>query len=171
MFEFYSSSRGNRLVQDVNQPDQSKKVAVFTAEGNLYTFALDQNQEFLARYRFNVSAGDITSIAEPYVDANNTPTDYFFKVGSFDEPISDAEFMGLLDYYARTKHFGGDNFVNAVPVRPASSSFIKNPITHKFEEIDFDLSLSLPLQQARLVQDTASGAVYVPGEFGVRVNE
>ncbi|MBY0353938.1 hypothetical protein K2W90_06255 [Candidatus Babeliales bacterium] len=171
MFEFYAKSRGNRMVQDVNQPDATKKVNVFTAEGNLYTFALDKNKEFLARYRFNVNDGAIKQIKEPYVDSAGMKTDYFFKVGSFEEPVTDAEFLGPLDLYARTKHFGGDNFVNSIPVRPESSKFIKDPITGEFTEIDFDLSLSLPLQQARLVQDSASGAVYVPGEFGVRVNE
>ncbi|MBX9831236.1 hypothetical protein K2X40_04735 [Candidatus Babeliales bacterium] len=171
LFEFYAKSSGSRMVQDVNQPDATKKVNVFTAEGNLYTFALDKNKEFLARYRFNVNDGAIKQIAEPYVDSAGFQTDYFFKVGSFEEPVTDAEFLGPLDLYARTKHFGGDNFVNSIPVRPEASKFIKDPITGEFTEIDFDLSLSLPLQQARLVQNTASGAMYVPGEFGVRVNE
>jgi hypothetical protein len=136
------------------------------AQGNLYALAIDTGFTGLNVYRFNVAGTAVNAFAEPYGGPAN-PTDYFYQIGSIAN-LAPHEFSGLLDFVNYTRYFGDlpTYFVDNMPVLPPTASFLQttNPI-------NFGADLTHGLHLGTKVMDTASGAVYVPGEFGVRVNE
>ncbi len=160
LLEFFSSQRGDHLVQN----------------GNLHITAFDSAIGYLAKYRFYVTNGTVTPFKEPYItDAPAANTDYFFKIGTMvDRGNRQSNQLPAPDsFVARTATVpsSANGFAERVPVRPTPESFLKNVDTTTFKEIDLGLDVRLPLNSARLKINEASGTMLASGQFGVRVNE
>lgn len=167
-FEFVLSKRGGNPVVNGN---------VKNADGNLYVTALNEDEKgsFVAVYRFDVTGGQVKAIVEPYKD-NSDPAkvvDYFYKIA--DVPPHYVPFLyasGPRDFVATTEQFGNNNsdFVSSIPQTPDPNLFLK--AGQKNSAIDLQGTIRSPRELAgTAVRDSASGAVYIPGEFGVLVNE
>lgn len=161
---------------------------IASAEGNLYALALDPTAQYLAMYRFEVGGGTIkafeepftekkdASVAKPFVDPNDR-TNYFCKIGT----VTDGT----------TLTFNGPKNFQAAPaqalvslgispslemVQDAINAFTKSKRNESLVEsekgyLDMGAQLGSSLHFSRLVPDTASGAQYMPGTFGVWAGE
>ena len=147
------------------------------ADGNLLVMATDAENKKFSMYRFNIQEATeglvpVRAFTEPYfkgnafdtvnkqfIEANRTPE--FFTVGTLD-----AGFAPNLDELSLVpNHFD----TQSVPMVPLSSYFEK--AFEKDSAIILGKQLPINISRFQLVRDAASGAVYVPGTFGVRVNE
>jgi hypothetical protein len=154
--DFVSQLRGGRL-DDANN----------AAQGNLYALAIDKLGQALNTYRFDVNGTNVNYFIEPYgTGVPLVPTDYFYQIGSIAN-LAPHEFSGLLDFVNYTRHFGdlATYFVDNMPMVPSTDKFLQTA------PIALNADLRYWPHLGTKVLDTASGAVYVPGQFGVRVNE
>lgn len=151
--DFVSQLRGGQRDDDGN------------AQGNLYALAMDVNGQALNTYRFDVNGANVHYFTESY-QVGSTPTDYFYQIGSLAK-LAPYEFSGLLDFVTYTRHVGdlATYFVDNMPVVPSTDMFLQT------DPIKLNTDLSYWPHMGTKVFDTASGAVYVPGQYGVRVNE
>jgi hypothetical protein len=135
------------------------------AQGNLYALGIDANGLGLNTYRFDANGATVNYFIEPY-GGPATPSDYFYQIGSIAN-LAPHEFSGLLDFVTYTRHVGDlpTYFVDNMPVLPPTASFLQTAPINLGADLTHGLHLGIK------TMDTASGAVYVPGEFGVRVNE
>ncbi|MFH0898096.1 MAG: hypothetical protein V1855_00795 [bacterium] len=160
VLDFLSTQTGDRLDVSGN------------ADGNVY--ALAKKDTDLVVYRFNVQNGNVTLFTEPYQNnsAGTTKTDYFYKIGG----ITNGEFVfaGPKDFAPKTKQVLNslDGFADRVPVVPTPDLFLPDAAGARdtFKEINFNASISSNTHLGKLVHDSASGAQYTYGEFGVRTS-
>lgn len=171
LFESTSKMPGDQLYK-YNNTNAGK----WSAEGNLHATAFDENNQFLGVYRFAMHKGDLKPIKEKYVDDDNKTVGYFYKVGLLtqerDKGLDRAEFLGARDFVLRAKHVARSTrgFAERVAMLPAPSKFLPNS-AGMYDQIDLGFDVVLPMYMGKTVHDSASGARYVAGEFGVRVNE
>jgi hypothetical protein len=149
---------------DADQVEKAKKLITEAVIGLIVTLAA-----------YAISNLAVNAILEPYKDAKKV-TDYFYKIGTIDENLRKTlEFAGPLDFVGTKEDFGsGDSdFVSAIPMTPDPTNFLKD-FSKDDTAIDlgFNFTNALNLSVvAKPVVDSASGAPYIPGEFGVLVNE
>ncbi|MCB9493699.1 MAG: hypothetical protein H6679_05495 [Epsilonproteobacteria bacterium] len=139
------------------------------ADGNLYAYALGLDGKTLSVYRFNAPGdGTLAHFTENY-QSLGTATDQFYTIGTF-EPAT-KEVSGILDCFSRGRHFGKlpSHTTEYAALSPCESDFAK--LDDANSAINLNLLMSHGLHLGQFVLDTASGAVYIPGEFGVRVRE
>lgn len=175
--DFVSSVRGGKLVTSLTE---------HYAEGNLYVTAVDKNDENVCVYRFNVSGGTVKAIKEQYTESKTEAvdlgtvfperrnnTDYFYKIGSVKDLAGDISVSDVFDMQPQSAEYGNHgvagDFLGGVAMTPNPSLFLN--AGKKNSAIDLGVDLSNGFQLANVVKDTASGALYIPGQFGVRVNE
>lgn len=135
-----------------------------TADGNLSVVALDEKETNLCVYRFDVQGETISAITHLFKDAAAL-TPYFYKIGGIGPKT--LETAGPIDLYNLTNHFGNQMVTN-IGSMPDPSNFLKT------DAIDLKLQGVTALKSARVgsvIRDSGSGALYIPGEFGIRVNE
>jgi hypothetical protein len=140
-------------------------------EGNIHALALDKAGENLNVYRFYVGDGEVKAFKENYA-AGGARTDYFYKVGELDPGLVPYIEPGGIDLVGKASTYGHGNsdFATAVPQVPIPEAFLEagKPdsainLGHVFvDDIHYD---------GVEVRDSASGAIYIPGEFGVLVDE
>ncbi len=149
---------------------------------NLQVRAADEANKILSVYRFNVQKQDdpqktgsskvfVKAFKEPYF--NGTVLDYnkvlqetnrtkeFYKIGTLEPGVAT-----VLDDPLNVPS-GFD--LQAVPVRPNPAFFLR--ANQDKSAINLNQKIKFNDRFAKFVRDTASGAVYVPGLFGVAVNE
>ncbi|MBS1987957.1 hypothetical protein JST56_03100 [Candidatus Dependentiae bacterium] len=149
---------------------------------NLQVRAADEANKNLSVYRFNVQKQDdpqkqgsskvfVKAFKEPYF--TDTVLDYnkvvqetkrtkeFYKIGTLDAGVA----TGLDDPLNVPSGFN----VQAIPLRPNPSYFLQ--ANQDKSAIDLNQKIRFNDRFAKFVRDTTSGAVYVPGLFGVAVNE
>ncbi|MFH1461381.1 MAG: hypothetical protein ABIF12_00320 [bacterium] len=128
----------------------------YSTNGNLYALAADLSLNLATVYRFDVQNGIINPIKE------NSGTDYFYSVG---ELRTNFLTDGALGYTTLSKHFGTTDFLRKIWMIDSQSS-----IRRLESAINLDLESSA-YNVGVMVQNTASGAWVVPGDWGIRVNE
>jgi len=161
-FDFISSQRGNRLTPE--------GVAVQHADGNLNVYAFDTARTGFKIYRFDIQNGSVISFPEPY-KSGSTTVDHFVQIGTTNNPVSTLDLNGPLDIYAQERDISLSevSFPSTVAELPDPNLFVN--AGNDDSEINLGLEITTPPALAKFVVDPASGATYVPGEFGVRVNE
>lgn len=153
-----------------------------TLDANLYVRAADQTNKTLAVYRFNIQNQDdpqnagtkkvfVKAFKEPYfrdtvLDENKivqeaNRTKEFYKIGTMDPQVA----LVLDDPLEVPLGFSAQ----AVPLVPNPAFFVQ--ANQDNSAIDFKQKIRINDRFPKFVHDTASGAVYVPGLFGVAVNE
>ncbi len=164
-FDFASTQRGQTMVSTVN----SNGATILSAEGNLTVKAFDPTFTYLATYRFNVTGGTV----QPFQEVFNT--DYFYKIGTLIDPgnTQSNQLQSNYPLHTRTTNFPAysTDFSTNIPIIPDPSNFVKDLVVQEFQPIDLGNNIQLPLAGESYVRNDSSGAVYVGGEFGVRVNE
>jgi hypothetical protein len=127
-----------------------------TTDGNLYALAADFSLNLAAIYRFNVVDGNITAIPE------SSGSDYFYSIG---ELRTNFVTDGALGYHMLSKHFGKTDFLKRISMISTQSSIRsgENVLDLDLDENAYNIGV--------MVQNTASGAWVVPGDWGIRVNE
>ncbi len=164
-FEFASTERGQKMLSTFDNSGDE----FLSAEGNLSVLAFDKNLNYLARYRFNISNGFI----DPFDEVYNT--DHFYKIGNLVDPGNTRSNLLMVNYplFGLTANFPGSDssFSSHVPVMPDPNKFLKPEGADSVKPIDLGFRMSLPVQGGRFIQDGSSGAMYIGGQFGVRVNE
>ncbi len=134
------------------------------AYGNLYLTTI-QNQATIDVYRFQLNQvefrSQVVSIKEPYQDAGGMATPYFYRLGRLSQNSRPS-------FHPNINEFLGCSF-NGVPVIPNPRYFLNANKANS--NIDLGLQLTRNTCVLSVTHDTASGALYVPGAFGVRVNE
>jgi hypothetical protein len=163
--EIKNQMRGDGL--SATQPNR------YSLEANIYATALAADGRSLNVYRYNVSNGVVTTITEPYKDAQGNPVDYFYNIGSIDSVLQgNVTYNMPYDLVGRKSSYGSSStdFVTAISAIPTSVQ-ISNALTAGSEISADRLFTVQPSLDGVQIRDTASGAVYVPGQFGVLVNE
>jgi hypothetical protein len=150
-------------------------------------------------YRFNVTAvnigtapavhivGDLQGIAEKFQVENAGPVDYFYRIGSIDEVLQGNVIYNMpYDLVGRKSSYGSNasDFVSAISAVPTSTQIsdalkaaaaVAAPGGANNDAGAINITgatfTATPSLDGVQVRDTASGAVYVPGQFGVLVNE
>jgi hypothetical protein len=149
-FNFISAQRGGKF-------DTNNK-----ANGNLYLTAIDSGFKHVNVYRFNVQDGEVKLFNEPYGDK------YFYRLTDLNDLFLGMEYSGPLDHVANKYQV-----TESLPLTPDPDNFL--PVTENgttyYKAIDLGLDPQAALHLISVVQDTASGAPYIPGEFTVFVNE
>ncbi len=87
---------------------------------------------------------------------------------------SQLAFQGPLDLVATTEDYGSNNndFISTIPMIPNPQAFLN--AGQAKSAIDFNLDVVNFSQLRQCIKqpiDPASGAQYIPGQFGVVVNE
>lgn len=178
LLELVSGQPGDKMVK-YGTPGAGQ----YAPLGNVYATAYNNqggtaDPQFLAVYRFFVGDGKVTSVIENFqeVTATGAPkTPYFYKIGTLsdiDKGNADDEYLGARDFSLRTKLVAGSktDFGNDVPMLLTSQNFVRDSLG-SLEAIDLNRDVILPLYLGSIVKDSASGAQYIAGEFGIRVNE
>ncbi|MBS1987956.1 hypothetical protein JST56_03095 [Candidatus Dependentiae bacterium] len=127
-----------------------------SAFGNLYVLAADitKNPAETKIYRFAVNAGAVL----PIPSNNVTPAGLVVDLGEF---RSNFFADGSTILHSRGMHFGDTNYLAAVPTTDFKSSTQLTP----------QLALTtINTNIGAVVRDSASGALYAPGDWGVRAN-
>ncbi len=154
-FNFISAQRGGKF-------DTNNK-----ANGNLYVTAIDSGFKHVNVYRFNVQDGEVKLFMEPYNDKGLT-TPYFYRLTDLNNLFLGMEFSGPLDHVANKYQI-----TESLPLNPDPDKFL--PVTENgttyYKMIDLGLDPQAALHLISIIQDTASGSPYIPGEFTVFVNE
>lgn len=157
-------------------------------DANVYVRAADQTNSSLSVYRFNVQNQEdpknkgtqkvfVKAFKEPYF--RDTILDYqknvqegnrtkeFFKVGT----LSPQTAVVLDDPLALPTEFNENDLKNLlIAAHAVNPNFFLRANQDK-SAIDFKQKISNHERYPQLVHDTASGAIYTPGFFGVAVNE
>jgi hypothetical protein len=148
------------------------------ANGNLSVLALAiddtaGNKESLCIYRFDIQNGSIgTTNTEDskYIDASliKGPGDseYFYKIGDINTVLG---LGGPIDFYGLSGSYG--DYFPGVNVTNITSFDKKDLSTNDDNQINLESKLDKPFSFVTTISDPASGALYVPGKFGVRVCE
>jgi hypothetical protein len=163
--EFFSTEPGGRF-RDAGS-------STLVADGNLYAYAFEKPKrddwKELCCFQFDVkgNAADtknkVQAVKNPFGGES-----YLYKIGEFDAAVgNEIEFSGPLDFSPSSKNLLGSKsgFAESIEVLPNPDKFKSDQL------INLEQTLSLPLYMSKQVLNTASGATYIPGEFGVRVNE
>ncbi|MCK4650966.1 hypothetical protein KAT08_02200 [Candidatus Babeliales bacterium] len=127
-----------------------------TTDGNLYVMTADFSLNISNIYRFNVYNGVVIPITE------SSGTNDFYSIG---EMRSNFVTDGSLGFHMLSKHFGQTDFLKRISIISTKSS-----IRNGEKAIDLDLENNA-YNVGIMVQNTASGAWIVPGDWGIRVNE
>jgi len=151
-FNFKSTSRGNLF-------NQNNKL-----DGNLYLTAIDSEYNFLNVYRFDVNDGNPVMIKEIYTDSE-VSTPYFYQLSDLSEFEKNPKFNGELDHIASEYEIS-----ETISELPSPDKFLPNE-ENKYSAIKLNLDPQTALHMLVQIQDTASGAIYIPGNFSVFVNE
>lgn len=171
LLEFASAQPGDKMFKY-----EPKGLGKYAPDGNLYATAFDKDQTFLAVYRFVLSNGAIAPVVEKFIDASGAPQNaYFYKIGTLsdvDKMHADEEFLGARDFALRTKLVAGSKmgFGDDVPMLLTTQDFVRDSFG-QLNVLDLQRDVTLPLYLGTIVRDSASGAPYIAGEFGIRVNE
>lgn len=139
------------------------------ADGNVYATALDKKHKKLVVYRFDVAKSVVTAIDQ----TNSKKSVSFYSVGKLSEAVQqNLQFSGPLDFVGQSATYGSDDssFVDAVPVEPESGVVAAAFAAKQQINLKVPITNSLPIDGVQ-VRDSASGALYIAGEFGVLVNE
>lgn len=156
--DFVNSVRGGRF-----GPGNNK-------DGNLYVTALDANKENVCVYRLDVQGGAAPKLVDNTAATGST---YLYKLGTIDEALRGdltfdmpADLVGTNDMYKP-----GGELLESVQLEPTAAQYAA-AIAAK-TPVDFgNVFYTNPLPISGVpVQDSASGAVYIPGEFGLLVRE
>ena len=156
-FDFLPVKRGGTTT-DAN--------GINTIDGNLYVTAIDYKFAELIVCRFNVQNGAVTMFDEPYI-SYGTSVPYFYKLANLGRIFMGTQF-GPLDHVGREGQLS-----ESIGVTPDPSNFLpttEDGITY-YKAIDLDMDPQAALHIFSIIQNTASGALYIPGEFNVFVNE
>ncbi len=140
-----------------------------TIDGNLYVTAIDYKFAELVVCRFNVQNGAVTMFDEPYIAGGvyGYSVPYFYRLADLGEIFRGTQF-GPLDHVGRKGQLS-----ESIGVTPDPSSFLpttEDDLTY-YKAIDLDMDPQAALHLFSIIQNTASGALYIPGEFNVFVNE
>lgn len=130
-----------------------------SAFGNLYVLAADitKNPAETKIYRFAVNTAGGFGVL-PIPSNNVTPAGLFVDLGEF---RSNFFADGSTILHTRGRHFGDTNYLAAVPTTNFKSSTQLTP----------QLALTtINTNIGAVVRDSASGALYAPGDWGVRAN-
>lgn len=149
-----SGSPLSKPVTDLSFLDVQK--GGYTTNGNLYVLTADLSLNLATVYRFDIQNGQINPIEE------KSGTDYFY---SFGELRTNFVTDGSFGYSMLPKHFSSSKFLRNIRMID-TQGFIRS----------FERNISLDLENSaynigKIVQNTASGAWVVPGDWGIRVNE
>jgi hypothetical protein len=131
-----------------------------SAFGNLYVFAADitKNPAETKIYRFSVDPTTPVLSVLPIPSNNVTPVGLVVDLGEF---RSNFFADGSTILHSRGMHFGDTNYLAAVPTTDFKSSTQLTP----------QLALTtINTNIGAVVRDSASGALYAPGDWGVRAN-
>jgi hypothetical protein len=138
----------------------SSSNATFAAFGNLYVLAADTAKS-LARtkiYRFAVDPTTPVLSVLPIPSNNVTPAGLVVDLGEF---RSNFFADGSTILHTRGRHFGDTNYLAAIPTMDFKSS---KPLTPQLALTAINTNIGA------VVRDSASGALYAPGDWGVRAN-
>lgn len=168
--ELISSSRGGKFINN-------------KLDANIYVRAGNEQNTELAMYRFNIQPLDdlqnpgsgkvfVRAFKEPYFNGEvfdlqslqvkeENRTRYFYRIGKIKQQaaISFGEPLNI--------PFSFNNY--AVPFEPKPEFFDQAGLDNS--SIDLKQEITFGTSFPKFVRDTASGAVYVSGFFGVAVNE
>jgi hypothetical protein len=149
-----SGSELSKPVTDLTFLDVQK--GGFSTNGNLYALSADLSLNLAFIYRFDIQNGQINPIKE------KAGTDYFY---SFGELRTNFITDGSFGYSMLSKHFGSSEFLRNIRMIDTQNSI------RSFESnLNLDLE-STAYNVGKMVQNTASGAWVIPGDWGIRVNE
>lgn len=159
--EFFGENRGS-VFGSVNKAKSANLV-----HGNLYVTVIDdQDQVYVHRFRlFDDNGADIQPIQEPYFlgkMSSTTRTPYFYRVGAIRSSRAASRFRPNIKEFTTCA-------VSGVPVTPDPAYFLQ--ANKDNSAIDLGLQLTRNTCYLPVTRDTASGAQYLAGAFGVRVNE
>jgi hypothetical protein len=107
-------------------------------------------------YRFNVQNGEVTAFNE------SNENDDFYSIGEFKTNFVTDGSIGFLQL---SKHLGASNFLTRM-----SLFANKTAIRNSEQVIGLDLDTNA-YNVGIMIQNSASGAWVVPGDWGIRVNE
>lgn len=137
-----------------------------TINGNLYVTAIDYKFKDLVVCRFNVQDGIVKMFDEPYNDLGiNTP--YFYRLANLGD-IFRGIHIGVLDHVGSNEQLS-----ESIGVIPNPNDFLPTTLNGSpyYAAIDLGMDAQAALHLFSIIRDTASGALYIPGEFNVFVNE
>ncbi len=158
--DFVSSVRGGRFA------------AGGVKDGNLYVTALDANKESVCVYRLDVQGGAAPKLVD---NTAATGSSYLYKLGTIDEALrGDLSFDMPADLVGRNDIYNpGGQLLESVQLEPTSAQYAEAIDKKGAQPVDFkNVFYTNPLPISGVpVQDSASGAVYIPGEFGLLVRE
>jgi hypothetical protein len=139
------------------------------ANGNLYVTAFDAQMKGLYCYRFNVQVNsnsnansgviNITLFSEPYVESGTTPN-YFYKVVDLSKMEKPIYINRNADLNMQSNQFSG-----SIAISPDPDKFLTTA------PIDLGYPANRIPSFGSVIHDTASGALYAPGDFGLVVCE
>ena len=160
-FDFLSVQRGGGTTDSTGNN---------LVDGNLYVTAIDYRFSNLVVCRFNVQNGVVKMFNEPYISGGGFGTfvPYFYKLATLGSIFRGIQF-GVLDHVGRNGQISESIGVTPDPSDFLPTSFASNP--YYYAAIDLGMDPQAALHLFSIVQDTASGALYIPGEFNVFVNE
>jgi len=137
-----------------------KQKGGYTTDGNLYALVADLSLSLATIYRFDVGVTGGDPYINPIQEVGGAY--YFYSIGELrNNFVTD----GALGYMMLPKHFDKTEFLRKFKMISSQSS-----IRYDEKSIDLDLD-SDSYNVGIMVQNTASGAWVVPGDWGIRVNE
>ena len=109
-----------------------------------------------------IDASTILPITEHHEAPTDPIRDYYYPFGDFRAAfITD----GTFGYHTLPKHFGSTKFLRRI---------VMHPLLDTIRTFDSSIPLSLPTgsyNAAIPVQNSASGAWFAPGDWGVKIHE
>ena len=128
----------------------------FTTNGNLYALAEDFSLNLANIYRFDIQGGAAPAII------GATPPDYFYSIGEFRHNfVTD----GTFGFSELSKHFGKKEFLRKINIGSDKNTMRRNESVINLDLEDSAYNVGI------IVQNTASGAWIVPGDWGIRAND
>jgi hypothetical protein len=127
-----------------------------TKDGNLYLLAADLSLNLANVYRFNVQSSEVTAFNE------SNGNDDFYSIGALKTNFVTDGAIGFLQL---SKHLDISHFLTRMTLLTN-----KTRIRNSEQVIGLDLDANA-YNVGIMVQNSASGAWVVPGDWGIRVNE
>lgn len=160
-FDFVSVNRGWKTTNSTSGQTTNKYL-----DGNLYVTAIDYRFGSLIVCRFDVQNGTLRVFNEPYND-QGIYTPYFYELATLGDIFKGIQF-GQLDHVGRYGQLS-----DSIGVIPDPINFLPTALNNLpyYAAINLGMDPQTALHLFQILRETASGALYIPGEFNVFVNE
>lgn len=134
----------------------------FAGGGNLYAVSANMTNHLTTIVRFNVESGNIEPITERKSKSSDPTRNHYYAFGELRTAmVSD----GTFGFHSLPKHFGRTNYGRKINLTSTQFGI-------RVSDKALPLRTGSSAHNAGIpVQNTASGAWIIPGDWGIRVNE